>query len=276
MGGNFCRCGENDQDNKMILSQLLSGTSSNSSNSSSSADVLAKVTKTMEARNTVAPKLNAALTSDNTKLSGLGKLLNSLTTFQSVAQSFTGTGNASTATLTGTQLKDKVTDLIAKYNTMNASLSNLRKGDLKTDGALSSIRNQFAGIMTSAQGVLTRMGITAQADGSFTVDAKKLQSAIDANPGDVAKVFSGDGKGVAEKLASQIHSMVSSTGSIAKETTALNKDITALNTKKAALQKTMTAQAEALAKFYSSQGSTGSTSGTGSSSMPNLFGMLSS
>jgi flagellar hook-associated protein 2 len=251
----------------LTLSQLLSGTSSNSGNSTTSADVLAKVTKTMESRNTVAPKLNAALTSDNTKLSGLGKLLNSLTTFQSGAQSFAKAA---------VPLKDKVTDLIAKYNTLNASLKSLRQGELKTDGALSSIRNQFAAIMGSTSGALTRMGIIAQADGSFAVDAKKLQSAIDANPDDVAKLFSDGGKGIADKLASQIQSMVSSTGSIAKEQTALNKDIAALNAKKSALQKNMMAQAEALAKFYSSQGGSSSAGGTGSSNMPNLFGMLSS
>lgn len=64
----------------------------NSMASNASADVYAKVSKIMESQNTGVAKLNSALANDSAKLSGLGKLMNMLASFQSVAQSLSGSG----------------------------------------------------------------------------------------------------------------------------------------------------------------------------------------
>jgi flagellar hook-associated protein 2 len=245
--------------NQAILAKYLYGNTSSNSTGSSSTDILAKVSKVMESRNTMAPKLNAALASDNTKLSALGKLLNGLTTFQSTAQSLSAT--ASATTLDSSKLKDQITGLVDGYNALNTTLTGLRKGDLKSDVALAGVRSQLSGVLSASQGgtsglSLTSIGITAQADGTLAVDAKKLQSAIAANPSGVAKLFANDGKGIAESLTASIKSMVSSSGSIEKEKSALNKDIASLNTKRSALEKSLTAQAQALVKLYSTQGTT--------------------
>ena len=74
----------------MILPSLFSNNANTSG--SVSADVYNKVSKIMQAQNTPAPKLNAALTADKTTLSGLGQLQSALASFQGVAQSLSGIG----------------------------------------------------------------------------------------------------------------------------------------------------------------------------------------
>ena len=100
----------------MILSQFLPSNYTNSS-STNSADVMARVSQTMQAQNTGAPQLNAALSADNITLSGLGKLLSALTSFQSVAKEFSATGVATSATTQDpAQITKNVTSLVSQYN----------------------------------------------------------------------------------------------------------------------------------------------------------------
>lgn len=253
----------------MNLSAYFPSSYSNNTTSNSSSpttDILAKVRKVMEAQNTGAPKLNAALASDNTKLSGLGKLLSSLTTFQSAAQSLSTTGASTQGVAQDPAwLAKNVTNLVKMYNSLNASLNGLKQGELKADASVSRIQNQLAHVMGSgSDGPISmgNIGISTQKDGTLAIDATKLQSAINANPAGVAKIFSNGGKGVADKLVSQIQGMVGSTGIISKETTAINKDIAALNVKKDNLSKALTLQANALAAQYTKQsGSATSSSG---------------
>lgn len=61
-------------------------------------DILAQVTQTLQTKNTLAPKLNAALANDRIKLSGLGQLQSALSNFQNVAQSISGAGLNTSAT----------------------------------------------------------------------------------------------------------------------------------------------------------------------------------
>lgn len=75
----------------MILSSIFTPSYNNAAGNSS-ADVYATVSKIMQSQNTGVPKLNAALAKDDTKLSGLGKLMSALASFQSVAQSLSGSG----------------------------------------------------------------------------------------------------------------------------------------------------------------------------------------
>lgn len=261
----------------MILSQFLSSYYSNTT-SSSSPNVMAKVAKTMQAQNTAAPALNAALASDNTTLSGLGKLMSALTSFQSAAQSLSGKAVALPgAAQDPKQLAQKVTDLISQYNALNTTINGLRKGDLKSDASVLAIQSQLAKVFNSSSSgradasSLTpgSIGISTLKNGAYAVDATKLQKAIAANPGGVAKLFANGGKGIADNLVSQIQGLVSPTGSIKKETVAINKDIASLNAKKDSLAKALTAQANALAKLYSQQNAQGSSTGNIS-----LFDML--
>lgn len=254
-----------------LLSPSYSNTTSNST-----TDVYATVSKIMQSQNTGVPKLNAALASDNTTLSGLGKLMSALTTFQSVAHSFSASGDA-------TQLATKVTDLVSSYNALNAGLTGLQQGDLKGDGSVSRIQGQLSRVFSMGSSgssgttyfSLRNIGISIQKNGDLVVNSAKLQSAISAEPGDVAKLFTNNGKGIADNLVSQIQGMVGQNGSIQKETQSVNKDITALTAKKNSLANALTAEANALVKQYSQQGSAfGSTASSQTGGNPTLFDML--
>ncbi|MEI7612854.1 MAG: flagellar filament capping protein FliD [Betaproteobacteria bacterium] len=447
----------------MIASKLLSSYYTSAANSSSS-DILEKVSRIMQAKNTEAPKLNAALANDNTKLSGLGKLLSSLTSFQSVAQSLSGNGLYSSAsaspgnvlsattsssaavgtstiqvnqlaqaqvlssktvaspngaigngattvlkfdfgtlsdngfststssksvlihnndnslqgiadaineaaigvkatvttgsngyaitlsspsgsansmrigvtgdpsvqkllaynptgvknmsqtasaqnteftingaafsrpsnivtdalagnTLTLTakgeatlvvardasQLAKNLTNFVNMYNTLNTALNGLQQGELKTQSSVTQIQSQLAqtihsGFSGASDTTLENIGITVQQNGNLTIDSAKLQSAINATPDAIAKLFTNSGNGIADHLASVIQGMIGSSGSVSKETATVNKDIASLNDKKSKLERKLTLQADALVKIYSQQSSQGNSAGTGNTS----------
>ncbi len=67
-------------------------------------DVLAQVAQTLQSKNTLAPKLNAALANDRTKLSGLGQLQSALSNFQNVVQAISGDGINTSATSSATNV----------------------------------------------------------------------------------------------------------------------------------------------------------------------------
>ena len=185
-----------------------------------------------------------------------------------------------------TQLGQNITNLVTAYNALNTKLSTLQQGDLKADGSAARAQGQLARIIaagsnsTASSPTLAAIGITTQKDGSLSLDANKLQAAIAANPGGVAKIFTSGGKGVADNLASQIQAIVGPAGTLPQKEMAVNKDIASLNTQRDSLEKTLTAQANALVKLYSQQSQQGSFAGgtssaTGTSNGPSsLFDFL--
>ncbi|SMC28511.1 flagellar hook-associated protein 2 [Andreprevotia lacus DSM 23236] len=162
----------------------------------SGLDVYDMVSKTMQSRNTLAPKLNAALTSDKTRLSGLGQLQSALASFQSLASTLAGKGLSTsakssdtgvlTATASGNATAGSYTikvDQLAQSQVLTAkpqssATTNIGNGapitiklDLGTTGdksftAASSKSITVSGNNTSLQGIATainaaNMGVTA-------------------------------------------------------------------------------------------------------------------
>ena len=75
---------------------------------------------------------------------------------------------------------------------------------------------------------LAAVGITTNADGSMSVDSTKLQAALTADSGSVARLFSGT-TGVATRLGTLLDNMLASGGAIAARDdnlAASQKDIT--------------------------------------------------
>lgn len=175
------------------------------------------------------------------------------------------------------QLVQNVTNLVNAYNTLNAKLTSLNQGDLKSDGVAARIQNQLARVFTgsglSAQG-LAKIGITPQKNGDLVIDPAKLQNAINSDPAGIANLFTNGGRGIADTLASQIQAQVGPSGVLPKKTSIVNQDIASLTNKKASLEKALTAQANALVKYFTTQSGTGGTTGaTGGN--PSLFDYVS-
>ncbi|MFA7240499.1 MAG: flagellar filament capping protein FliD [Sulfuricellaceae bacterium] len=186
-------------------------------------------------------------------------------------------------------LFQNVTNLVSAYNTLNAKLSALQQGDLKTDGTALQTQNQLARIFASAGNgatgisaqALAKIGISTQKNGDLVINTSKLQNAVSADPAGVGRLFSNGGSGIADNLAGKIQGMVGPSGSLPKKVAAINQDITTLNAKKSTLEAALTKQANALAKYYSQQQSAQtnpmwatSTAGGASSGNKSLFDAL--
>lgn len=230
---------------------------------------------------------DAALTVDG---AAFGSSSNTVTS--AVAGTTLNLAAAGSSTLTvardSAQFTKNVTNLVDTYNALNARLKELQHGDLKTEGSAARIHSQLARVFNTASSgsvgaaYITpgSIGISVQKNGDLAIDAAKLQKAIDAAPDGVAKLFTNNGKGIADKLVGQIRRLIGPGGSIQKETTNINKDIAALGVKKNNMAKALTLQANALVKQYSQQNFPyGSNNASGMSpSQPNgkstLFDML--
>jgi len=162
------------------------------------------------------------------------------------------------------QIADNINGFISAYNTLNSKLGELQKGALQGDQTAAHIQSQLARVLgsttTGSNGAylnLSKLGISAQKNGNLVVDADTLKKSIASDPSGTAALFTGGGKGLADKINSQIDGLLGNSGSIKKQTDDLNKDVAALNVKRSNLEKSLTAQAQALAKKYSQQGQAG-------------------
>lgn len=189
---------------------------------------------------------------------------NTLTTaIAGASVELTGTGQTDVVIAKdASQIASNVTKLVAAYNELNAKMQTLQKGDLKSDTALGQVTSQMQQVLRTASNgvpssVLSAAGVTLGKDGNLLLDDKKLASAIAADPDAVSKMFTNDGKGVADMFASKATTLTSDSSTLRREVTSVNKEITTLTSKKADMAKALTAQATALANLYSQQEASG-------------------
>lgn len=163
------------------------------------------------------------------------------------------------------QIASNVASFVTAYNELNSKLQSLQQGDLKSDTALGQVRSQMEQVLRTAStgvpaSILASAGVTLGKSGELVLDDKKLKAAIAADPDAVSKLFTNNGKGVADQFSSKIGELTGETSIIRKEVQSVGKDITTLTNKKAVLAKALTAQAQALVKAYSAQEQMGTNS----------------
>lgn len=154
-----------------------------------------------------------------------------------------------------TQIGKNVGSFVAAFNDLNNKLSALQKGDLKADRALSQVSWELSQMVRGgpSSSALAKAGITLDSSGKLQLDDKKLQEAIAADPDAVSKLFTNQGKGLADQFDTKIDALTGKNSTLQKEAQAVNKDIAALNGKKAELSKALTAQAQVLVQLYTQQ-----------------------
>lgn len=165
-----------------------------------SPDVLAQVNKTLQSQNTLAPKLNAALAQDRTKLSGLGQLQGALASFQNVVQAISGDGLQTSATSSSSTVVRATGSQSAQAGTYNVVVGQLAQGQtLQTravaaqdapigTGQTSQIRIDFGSIGSSGAFVPNGPGKSLTIDGNSN-SLQGIAAAINAaNTGVSAKV----------------------------------------------------------------------------------------
>jgi flagellar hook-associated protein 2 len=194
----------------------------------------------------------------------------------------TGTGKSDvTIKQDASQIGANLKSFVAAYNDLNKKLQTLQQGALKGDTAIGQVVSQMSMLLKTGGGsvsisALGAAGVSQDAKGNMVVDDKKLQAALTADSSSVAKLFTNDGKGIADLMSSKASAFTSSTSVISKEAKQMNTEIASINGKRAVLTKALTAQANALVALYSAQAQTGAGSaingaggGTGT-----LFDML--
>jgi flagellar hook-associated protein 2 len=188
-----------------------------------------------------------------------------------------------TITQDASKIGDNLKSFVTAYNDLNGKLKTLQSGALKGDTALGQVTLQMDMLLKTGGGsvstsALAAAGITQGKDGNLVLDDKKLQAAITADSSKVAKLFTNDGKGLADLMNAKVTAFTDKNSVIARETTQVNKQLDVTNTKRAELTKALTAQANALVALYTAQSQTGAVSslfGTGSTgSTGTLFDLL--
>lgn len=193
----------------------------------------------------------------------------------------TGTGKTDvTVTQDAGQISNNLKSFVSAYNELNKKLQALQKGDLKGDTALNQALSQFSTLIKSGGGVsqsaLLAAGLGQDSNGNLVLDDKKLQAALSSDASGLTKLFTNDGRGLADMLAAQAGSLSGDSSALKRETTLVSKEITSITAKRASLSKALTAQATALAALYTAQAQTGSGSAINGSSgsAGTLFDML--
>jgi flagellar hook-associated protein 2 len=225
---------------------------------------------------------NAILTVDGKEVTSPTNTLAKDNGIVGATLTLTGTGKSDvTIKQDSSQIGANLKSFVAAYNDLNKKLQTLQQGALKGDTAVGQVVSQMSMLLKTGGGsvsisALGAAGVTQDAKGNMVVDDKKLQAALTADSSSVAKLFTNDGKGIADLMSSKASAFTSSTSVISKEAKQMNTEIASINGKRAVLTKALTAQANALVALYSAQAQTGSGSaingsggGTGT-----LFDML--
>ncbi len=116
---------------KGLSAGTLSGlTSADGVGGGVSPEVLARVSRTLQQRNTQAPKLNAAINNDRAKLSGLGQLQSALGGLQDVLKSLSGNGLSINASSSASKVVSATSSAQATNGTYAVQVTQLAQGQV--------------------------------------------------------------------------------------------------------------------------------------------------
>lgn len=249
-----------------------------------STDVAAKVKQALAPAAAAGQKITAALAQGQAKLSGLGQLKSAIADFQTATQSLSSASDStkpsssagnSAGNSAGSDPSSKLQSFVTAFNTLNSKLQSLQKSDLKGDPGLTlasaqvaqSLRNSGPGAGAAA---LAKAGISIDSSGTMKLDSTRLAAALATDPAAVnALLAPGAGAGIVAQLGGRLGELNSGSGTVAREQATADKQVSALTTRQAAITKTLTAQASALAAFYTQQAGI-----DGSGTPSSLFDML--
>ncbi|HXU94379.1 MAG TPA: flagellar filament capping protein FliD [Gallionella sp.] len=132
------------------------------------------------------------------------------------------TGNATISVATDmAQITGAVQSFVDTFNRVQSDLAIYQKGELSDDRTLSAIGNQLSNGLQSggagsgqSAGALGQIGITRNQDGTLNFDAKVFQDAYSQNPSGVARLFTDNGKGLADLVSKQFQNVLQPSGSI--------------------------------------------------------------
>jgi flagellar hook-associated protein 2 len=185
-------------------------------------------------------------------IAGIGSFTRATNTFSDVLDGVTITLKASSGStdlsvaLDASGVQSKVQALLDSYNSVVQTING--QSQVQTDSAGSVQLGAFTGDATPALirrslaaaistdvggslGMLSRLGITTQKDGTLVLDAAKLQTALTNDPQSVSDLLAGTSSrdGVADLLSARVAAFTETvSGTIAAKQDSLNTQITRL------------------------------------------------
>lgn len=138
---------------------------------------------------------------------------------EGLALNLSRTGQAAiTVAIDMPQIANAVQSFVDAYNRSRSDLAMYRAGELPDDQMMAGIGNRLAAGLNTVQPAsgmsLEQMGITRNQDGALAFDAMAFQDAYSRNPAGVARLFTGDGNGLADQISAQLQNVLQPSGSI--------------------------------------------------------------
>ncbi|WP_435627548.1 flagellar filament capping protein FliD [Candidatus Ferrigenium straubiae] len=152
------------------------------------------------------------------RISDYGMIQSDLANLESAAQQLSGPDAAIVAAIDPGRITGTVQSFIDSYNRVQAELSKYRAGGLPDDRTLAEIGNRLSAGASPAQPAsdvsLEQIGITRNQDGALTFDTLVFQDAYSRNPAGVARLFTGNGNGLADQASVQLQNALQPGGGI--------------------------------------------------------------
>ncbi len=146
-----------------------------------------------------------------------------------------------------TAVSDSVQAFADAYNEVLSAIQTLRDGDLATDSALFSVERGLRNVMnTPASGLLSglsylgEIGLSFSREGTLTVDAADVESALTNDFNAVSELFSTEGQGFASRLDTLVNGWLDLDGLIKGRTDGLDSSKRLLETREQSLEYRMT------------------------------------
>jgi len=181
-----------------------------------------------------------------------------------------GTGDAAvTVAQDNAQIARNVDAFVKGFNALQDRFDSLGKGALRGSTALGQVRTQLDQLVRSAGGSseqLANAGLTVDSNGRLKLDKDKLNAAVAADPDALSKLFTNEGRGLADALGSRLESLGGQRSVVSFALTQANREVESLQSRRTSLAQSLTVQAQALVRLYTQEDQLG-----GSSSILDLF-----
>lgn len=151
------------------------------------------------------------------------------------------------------QIAKNVEAFVKGFNALQDRLDALGKGALRGNPALDQVRSQLDQLVRSAGGsteALANAGLSIDTNGRLKLDSGVLNAAVAANPDAVTKVFTNEGRGLADALGSRLESLGGERSVVGRALAQADREVDTLQTRKSSMAQMLTVQAQALVRLY--------------------------
>ncbi|MYN02218.1 flagellar filament capping protein FliD [Pseudoduganella sp. DS3] len=161
------------------------------------------------------------------------------------------------------QIAKNVESFVSGFNALQDRLGALQKGALKGNQALTQVSAQLGDMVRNAgsnKETLANAGISFDDSGRIKLDKDKLTAAIANDAEGVAKLFTNEGRGLADALGKRLEALGGERSVVSRAMTQADREVDTLQDRKAKMAQALTLQAQALVRMYSQEEQGGGTS----------------